>query len=69
MKNALFTMVFVVLAFMLGYLAGGRGTVIQHSSLIGLFGAMSSRRYRSRPMVRQAGFILRSAVGAEAAAR
>ena len=50
-------------------IGGGRETEIQHSSLIGLFGAMSSRRCRSRPMVRQAGFILRSAVGAGAAAR
>jgi hypothetical protein len=30
---------------------------------------MAFRRCRSRPMVRQAGFILRSAVGAVAAAR
>ena len=48
---------------------GGRETAIQHSSLIGLFGAMSSKRCRLRPTARQAGFILRSAVGAEAAAR
>ncbi|MCR4282516.1 MAG: hypothetical protein NUV72_05765 [Bauldia sp.] len=49
-------------------IGGARETEIQHSSLIGLFGAMPSGRCRSRLMVRQAGFILRSVIGAEAAA-
>ena len=47
-----------------GETGGGRGTEIQHSSLIGLFGAISSKRCPLAADERQAGFILRSAVGA-----